>query len=244
MILSAHQLFDILRKCSLNWFEFVKEIQDTFKTTAADTIQELLLDFEGKLSSIEITPEDKKIIDQSHKAYIQSESLQKKQQDIVEGMIVSDSESSEEETHVWTPGEDLLGENGRALLMKKRAAMKRKAVREIKKKVAERRFLKRRRSKRVSKVLQDCPGIGKTIEEFVKDCGVGADAWRRTGILTFDGNRKLQKKATFKRIKEHLEQVYKRTFAYGTVVQLCVARNEAVVRSAIQGTRKCDSATS
>jgi hypothetical protein len=74
--------------------------------------------------------------------------------------------------------------------------------------------------------LKDCPGIGKTIEEFVKDSGVGADAWRHTGILTFDGNRKVGKKATFKRIKEYLEQVYKRSFAYGTVVQLCVARNK------------------
>lgn len=74
--------------------------------------------------------------------------------------------------------------------------------------------------------MKDCPGIGKTIEEFVKDSGVGADAWRHTGILTFDGNRKVGKKATFKRIKEYLEQVYKRSFAYGTVVQLCVARNK------------------
>ena len=76
------------------------------------------------------------------------------------------------------------------------------------------------------KIVKDYPEIGMEIEKFVKDCGVGADAWRRTGILTFDGNRKLQKKATFKRIKEHLEQVYQRTFAYGTVVQLCVARNK------------------
>ncbi len=141
-------------------------------------------------------------------------------------MIVSDSESSEEEGHSWTPGEDLLGQNGRALLIKKRATMKRKAVHEIKKKVVERRFLKRRHSKRVSKVLKDCPGIGETIEEFVRNCGVGADAWWRTGILTFDGNRKLEKKATFKQIKEYLEQVYKHTFAYGTVVQLCMARNK------------------
>ena len=74
--------------------------------------------------------------------------------------------------------------------------------------------------------MRDFPEIGKTIEEFVKSSGVGADAWRHTGILTFDGNRKLQKKATVKQIKEHLEQVYQHSFAYGTIVQLCVARNK------------------
>ncbi len=165
-----------------------------FKTTPADRIEKRLLDFDSKLSSIDITPEVKKIINQSYKAYIQGESLQRKQRDISEGMIVSDSESSEEEGYSWTPGKDLLGQNRRALLIKKRAAMKRNAVHEIKKKVAERRPPKRRCSKRVSKVLKDCPGIGETIEEFVRNCGVGADAWWPTGILTFDGNRKLEKK--------------------------------------------------
>ena len=44
----------------------------------------------------------------------------------------------------------------------------------------------------------------------MKSAGVGADSWRRTGILTFDRNWKVEKKATFSRIKEHLERVYQR----------------------------------
>ena len=60
----------------------------------------------------------------------------------------------------------------------------------------------------------------------MKNAGVGADTWRRTGILTFEGNRTVEQKATFSRIKEHLEQVYQRKFGYGAVVQLCVARNK------------------
>ncbi|KAL5457266.1 hypothetical protein EMCRGX_G034513 [Ephydatia muelleri] len=55
---------------------------------------------------------------------------------------------------------------------------------------------------------------------------VGADAWRRTGVLTFDGNTKLKSKVTYKAIQGHLEAVYGRKFAYGTVVQLCVPRNK------------------
>ena len=56
--------------------------------------------------------------------------------------------------------------------------------------------------------------------------GVGADSWRRTEVLTFDGNRRVGKKVTFQRIQEHLEAKYKRKFGYGTVVQLCIPRNK------------------
>lgn len=97
---------------------------------------------------------------------------------------------------------------------------------QIKKRLAEKRLMKRRRSKRVGTVLSECPGIGAEIEDFVKQCGAGADAWRRTGTLTFDGNRKVQKKATFRRIQQHLEDKYHRSISYGTVVQLCCARNK------------------
>ena len=99
-------------------------------------------------------------------------------------------------------------------------------MREVKKRLAESRFLKRRRNKKVGKIISECPGIGKEIEDFVQDCGAGGGgAWRRTGILTFDGNRKI-KKATFQRIKEHLEEKFNRCISYGTVVQLCCARNK------------------
>ena len=89
----------------------------------------------------------------------------------------------------------------------------------------EERFLKRRRSKRVSQILVQVPEIGKEIENFVKESGAGAGSWRRTGVLTFDGNRKVEKKRTFKRVKEHLENKFQLKMSYGTVVQLCMARN-------------------
>ena len=45
-------------------------------------------------------------------------------------------------------------------------------------------------------------------------------------MITFDGNKKIEKKATFKRVKEHLENKYQRKISYGTVVELCIARNK------------------
>ncbi len=56
------------------------------------------------------------------------------------------------------------------------------------------------------------------MEKFVEDHNVGADAWRRTGVLTFDGNANLKSKVTY--------QQHSRSFSYGTVVELCVARNK------------------
>lgn len=60
----------------------------------------------------------------------------------------------------------------------------------------------------------------------MRSSGVGAETWRRTGVLTFDGNRKVKRKVTFARIKTHLEEKYNTKFSYGTIVQLCVARNK------------------
>ena len=74
-------------------------------------------------------------------------------------------------------------------------------------------------------IVKDFPEIGKTIEEFVQERNIGADHWRRTGVLTFDGNTSVQQTVTYQRSREHLEERYKRKFSYGTVIQLCVARN-------------------
>ena len=72
-------------------------------------------------------------------------------------------------------------------------------------------------------ILKDYPDIGSTIEAYVQEKQVGADQWRRTGILMFDGNCNLKKKITYGRIQEHLQQVFGRKFSYGIVIQLCVA---------------------
>ena len=55
---------------------------------------------------------------------------------------------------------------------------------------------------------------------------MGADTWRRTGVLTFDGNLRVKQKVTYERIRQHLKEKYDHSFSYGTVVQLCVARNK------------------
>lgn len=220
--MNSHQLLDILRKCALNWFEFVMILQRSLSNISDEALHQLLLDFGGQIAFLGLSVEEERVIEQSRQAYLLSQRLQSIRGEDTGEEIVSESDVSEGE---MLQVEDLLGERGRAILNKKRSAVRRKGIPEVKRRIAERRFQKRRRSKRVSQVLRDCPGIGQAIKDFVKACGAGADAWRRTGALTFDGNRKIKQKATFKKIKEHLEQKYNRSISYGSVVQLCVARN-------------------
>ena len=173
-----------------------------------------------------LSEDEEKVVEQSRRAFLCCERLRENTESdncVIE--IMSDSDSSEEEILAMGVNSPL-DDRGRLLIKKRRAAIKRNSVRQIKKRLAEKRLMKRRRSKRVGTILSECPGIGAEIEDFVKQCGAGADAWRRTGTLTFDGNRKVQKKATFRRIQQHLEDKYHRSISYGTVVKLCCARNK------------------
>lgn len=82
-----------------------------------------------------------------------------------------------------------------------------------------------RTSSSVRGILKQYPDVGKEIEEFVQQRNIGADHWRRTGVLTFDGNTRVKEKVTYQRIREHLKATYNRKFSYDTIVQLCVPRN-------------------
>ena len=96
----------------------------------------------------------------------------------------------------------------------------------IAKEVARRCLLKRKVPKRVSKTVLKYPNIGKDIEKFARNNRIGADSWRRTGVLTFSGDVKRGPKQTYKRIQAHLQEKYGVPFGYGTVVQLCCVNNK------------------
>ena len=225
VFLNTHQLYDILEKCDLNWFYFVRVLKDMLSVTK-EVSNQLLLDFSGQLPFMGFSEEKEKLIEQSRQAFLSSERMAENTQDDNSHIEVqSDSDSSEAE--IWSIGiQSPVDENEKILIKEKRAAIRRKSIKEIKKRIAEKRVMKRRRSKRIGKLISKCPDIGQEIEEYVKPCGAGADAWRKTGEYTFDGNRKVKKKATFKRIKEHLEAKYGRKISYGSIVQHCIARNK------------------
>lgn len=220
---NSHQLMDILKSCELNWFSFVEVIKEKMKDYSKEAIDQLLLDFSGQLHLFNLDEREELIIEQSRQAFLLARRLDENNCDADDEAVLSEAEEMEVD---WGNIHDPLQKEAQSAIIQKIRNLRLGAKRKAAKKIAEERFLRRRRGKNVSKILKECPDIGQTIENYVKSAGAGADSWRRTGVLTFDGNRKVQKKPTFSRIKEHLEMVYNRKFGYGTVVELCVARNK------------------
>ena len=220
---NSHQLMDILKSCELNWFSFVEVIKEKMKDYSKEAIDQLLLDFSGQLYLFNLDEREELIIEQSRQAFLLARRLDENNSDADDEAVLSEAEEMEVD---WGNIHDPLQKEAQSAIIQKIRNLRLGAKRKAAKKIAEERFLRRRRGKNVSKILKECPDIGQTIENYVKSAGAGADSWRRTGVLTFDGNRKVQKKPTFSRIKEHLEMVYNRKFGYSTVVELCVARNK------------------
>lgn len=90
---------------------------------------------------------------------------------------------------------------------------------------------KRKCSKHAQSVLSRHPEIGEVMEEFVREADVGADKWCRTGVYTFTGITKTEKRMTFKKLEEKLSSHYGEKFSYGTVLHLCVHRNKRRISS-------------
>ena len=76
--------------------------------------------------------------------------------------------------------------------------MLRRTERLIAKEVSEEHLLRRKLPRHVLRIIRKHHDLGKVMEEFIHDDLVGADAWRRTGVLTFDGDRKRGKQVTYK----------------------------------------------
>ena len=153
----------------------------------------------------------------------------------VNGEIVSESESDAAES--YTTVSDPLSTAGKKLIEKKRMMIKRRSRRRLlptnvffvvrcqREPIESKKFpvfTHRYPHPRGKKF----PDVGETIEKFVEEHQVGADAWRRTGVLTFDGNTKIENKVTYEKIRQHLQDTYQHKFSYGTVIQLCVPRNK------------------
>ena len=137
------------------------------------------------------------LIAQSKEAYVaaQNDACEMEQTArVLNGCIVTEPESDDPELTARL--HDPLCESGRLLIAKRRKAIQRRTRRLRAKAVAEQRFLSKKSSTRISRILSQCPDIGKVIESFVSEHNIGADAWRRTGVLTFDGNNRLPKKVT------------------------------------------------
>ena len=209
---SQEHLLFMLRANNLNWFAFVTELAMLLRNHTESVLTQALCDFSHQLSFLDLSADEEQRIERSRQAYLARE-REKTAQD-----TLSDDES--DSANQWFNG-DLTEQ-----VLKKRKKFKRKHARLKAQKIAEARLLRKKLPKGVSRILKRFPNIGKDVEEFVKSRKVGADAWRRTGVLTFDGNVKQGPKVTYRSIQQHLQTKYGTKISYGTTVQLSVIRNK------------------
>ena len=111
-----HNLFDILKLCSFNWFEFVAFLKSKFIHMTEDALGQCLVNFGNQLSSLNLDEKDMKTAERSLQAFLLSERVFKSNGD--EGDVVSESDSSDQE--IWNRGvSSVLGEHGRQMIKKR-----------------------------------------------------------------------------------------------------------------------------
>jgi hypothetical protein len=209
--------YNTLKTCEFNWFDFAEVMNNKLE----------LEQYYSVVMSSNIPDSEKCIVEQSHSAFIldcQLATSADRQARALNGEVVSDSEHEDPDVYLKIVN-DLNSSDTCNLVARKRKQIRRRAKYLRSKFIAKRNFLSRKSSKTVKGILKDHPDIGSVMEKFVEERNIGADAWRRTGVLTFDGNTNVKQKVTYERIRQHLMSYYNKHFSYGTVVQLCVARN-------------------
>ena len=190
----------------------------------------MLEEYFHQITATQLHESDLLLLQQSHDAYLaQLPDVYSQDRALAQltGDIVTDTESDTDliidVNHTQICADEITPATAH-LIRKRRLSVKRIAKRRKLKLMREHNPLRKQTSTKLRGIIHDSPDIGHKIEQFVESRNVGADAWRRTGVLTFDGNVKnVKSKVTYMHIKQHLEQEYKRKFSY--IIQLCIARN-------------------
>lgn len=220
---SSDYLLKTLDKCEYNWFQFVEVLEETHNCLPSTVLENF---FKSLSSNCQLSEQALGLVVQSHGAYFAATgdiAMADRDARSINGEIVTESESELDDSE--SP-QQCTEERVKSLILRKQASIKQRTRRLKSRILAERRLLSRKVTKQTSKLLDRYPNIGEVIEEYVVNHNVGADAWRRTGVLTFDGNTNLSNKVTYKGIQQHLKETYGVDFSYGTVVELCIPRNK------------------
>ncbi len=122
----TNKFYDMLKSCSFNWFQFAFTLQPMFDNMSKDDVSRLLSEFGTMIPSLNIDMEDLSALTQSRSAFLLLEEVPWTNNEHEES-IVSESDSSDQE--IWNQGiSDVLGENGRKVITKRRASIRWKAM--------------------------------------------------------------------------------------------------------------------
>lgn len=143
---------------------------------------------------MDIGTQDKEKLKISQEAFIinKEQTVSQREADIYNGEIVTESDPDSVQS-ASTPLDPCL----RNTILKKRLSIKQQAQRLKAKRIEQQHFLSCQVSKRHDSIVAKYPDISETIESFIQDNNVGVEAWRKTGVLTFDGNIKKTHKVTY-----------------------------------------------
>lgn len=195
----------ILSDVDWKWFSFVLLLESIFKSRGfcQDSCDQFIVDFTCKLSDLGLTNSCRTI---SNCVPVRGWIKEFWIEDFIESVDSEDEKCKE------------VSEDG---IRSKLKLIKDKGKRMARNEIEMRGLYGRRKStERTNTVLARHPDIR------VKVADIGADKWRRTGVYTFSGDTKKEKRMTFKKLHEKLSDHYKELFSYGIVVQLCVSRNK------------------
>lgn len=87
--MNSHQVLDILKSCSFNWFAFVMALKSKLPDITEQALNQLLLDFGGQLSFLNLDEGDLDLAERSRQAFLLSE--RKKKVSVMEKALSSQS---------------------------------------------------------------------------------------------------------------------------------------------------------
>lgn len=177
---------------------------------------QFLLEFASQLPDLGLTDEEFRLAEQSRLVYLD---VMIRKQMASEKIAIASSDEENENTDMFsTENEDNI--------RKKLKQIKDRARKRAQVEIAKERLLRRKTNASVKSVEKLYPDVGDVMESIAESCDICADKWRRTGVYTFSGDPKKEKRLTFKLLQHKLEEHHGRHFSMGTVVQLYVPRNK------------------
>ncbi len=218
------EVLNVLQEVQWNWFSLVILLEPSFSSHGCtqEEFDLFLVDFANQLPNLGFSDLEFNLTEQSREAYLSEIAQKQIRIEEIVAETASDDDDDDGEALSCVLGEEEL-EKIRRNLKRIKYKAKRLAKAEIE---AEGLHKLRKPFERSNTVLSRHPDVGEVMENMVKESDVGADKWRRTGVYTFTGETKREKKMSFKRLQEKLSAHYGETFSYGTVIQLCVHRNK------------------
>lgn len=136
---------DILKSCELNWFSFVEVIKEKMNDYSKEAIDQLLLDFSGQLHLFNLEEREEMIIEQSRQAFLLVQRLEENNSDADDEAVLLEEEEVEVD---WGNIHDPLQKKAQSAIVQKIRNLRLNSKREAAKKIAEARFLKRRRARK------------------------------------------------------------------------------------------------